>query len=95
MRSGAAPWRTTRPDPRRLAGRTSSNATSLPAGQTSSGSPTSPTCAAGRLVFFAFVLDAYSRMIVGWQLATHMRTDLVLDALRMALIAAGPEPTSS
>jgi putative transposase len=37
------------------------------------------------LVFFAFVLDAYSRMIVGWQLATHMRTDLVLDALTMAL----------
>jgi putative transposase len=37
------------------------------------------------LVFFAFVLDAYSRMIVGWQLAGHMRTDLVLDALKMAL----------
>jgi putative transposase len=37
------------------------------------------------LVFFAFVLDAYSRLIVGWQLASHMRTDLVLDALRMAL----------
>jgi transposase InsO family protein len=37
------------------------------------------------LGFFAFVLDAYSRMIVGWQLASHMRTDLVLDALRMAL----------
>jgi putative transposase len=37
------------------------------------------------LGFFAFVLDAYSRMIVGWQLAGHMRTDLVLDALRMAL----------
>jgi transposase InsO family protein len=37
------------------------------------------------LVFFAFVLDVYSRMIVGWQLAGHMRTDLVLDALRMAL----------
>ena len=35
--------------------------------------------------FFAFVLDAYSRMIVGWQLAGHMRTDLVLDALKMAL----------
>jgi putative transposase len=31
------------------------------------------------------VLDAHSRMIVGWQLATHMRTDLVLDALKMAL----------
>jgi transposase InsO family protein len=37
------------------------------------------------LGFFAFVLDAYSRMIVGWQLAGHMRTDLVLDALKMAL----------
>ena len=37
------------------------------------------------VVFFAFVLDVYSRRIVGWQLAGHMRTDLVLDALRMAL----------
>jgi putative transposase len=37
------------------------------------------------LIFFAFVLDAYSRRVVGWQLAGHMRTTLVLDALRMAL----------
>jgi putative transposase len=37
------------------------------------------------LVFFSFVIDAYSRMIVGWQFANHMRTDLVSDALRMAL----------
>jgi putative transposase len=36
-------------------------------------------------VFFAFILDAFSRRVVGWQLAGHMRTDLVLDALRMAL----------
>jgi transposase InsO family protein len=35
-------------------------------------------------VYLAFVLDCYSRMIVGWQLATHMRTELVLDALEMA-----------
>jgi len=35
--------------------------------------------------FFAFVIDAFSRRVVGWQLASHMRTDLVLDALRMAL----------
>jgi transposase InsO family protein len=41
------------------------------------------------LVFFAFVLDAYSRKIVGWQLAPHMRTDLVLDALKMALAQRG------
>ena len=37
------------------------------------------------LVFFAFILDVFSRMIVGWQLAANMRTTLVLDALRMAL----------
>jgi putative transposase len=37
------------------------------------------------MVFFSFVLDVFSRRIVGWQFASHMRTDLVLDALRMAL----------
>jgi putative transposase len=37
------------------------------------------------VVFFSFVIDAFSRRIVGWQFASHMRTDLVLDALRMAL----------
>jgi putative transposase len=37
------------------------------------------------VVFFSFVIDAYSRRIVGWQFASHMRTDIVLDALRMAL----------
>jgi transposase InsO family protein len=35
-------------------------------------------------VYLAFILDCYSRMIVGWQLATHLRTDLALDALEMA-----------
>jgi len=42
------------------------------------------------LVFFAFVIDAYSRRIVGWQFAAHMRTTLVLDALRMALHQRSP-----
>ncbi len=42
------------------------------------------------VVYFAFVVDAFSRMVVGWQLATHMRTDLVLDALKMALGLRGP-----
>jgi putative transposase len=46
-------------------------------------------CWEGRL-FFAFVIDVYSRMIVGWQFAEHMRADLVLDALRMALHLRGP-----
>ena len=34
-------------------------------------------------VYLAFVLDCYSRLIVGWQLASHMRAELVLDALEM------------
>jgi putative transposase len=37
------------------------------------------------VVFFSFVIDVFSRRVVGWQFAPHMRTDLVLDALRMAL----------
>jgi len=36
-------------------------------------------------VYLAVVLDAYSRRIVGWQVANHLRTDLPLDALEMAL----------
>jgi len=39
------------------------------------------------MVFFAFVLDVYSRRIVGWQFAGHMRAELVVDALQMALAA--------
>ncbi|MFI1159335.1 IS3 family transposase [Streptomyces sioyaensis] len=35
--------------------------------------------------YVAFVLDVYSRMIVGWQVTNHMRTELPLDAVKMAL----------
>ncbi len=37
--------------------------------------------------YVAFVLDVLSRMIVGWQLSTSLRTDLALDALDMGLWA--------
>lgn len=37
------------------------------------------------LVFLAFVIDVYSRRVVGWQLTGHMRASLVCDALRMAI----------
>ena len=36
-------------------------------------------------VYVAFVIDVYSRFVVGWQASTTMRTDLCLDALEMAL----------
>jgi len=42
------------------------------------------------VLYFAFVIDVYSRRVVGWQLAAHMRTTLVLDALRMALALRAP-----
>ncbi|MFI0242347.1 IS3 family transposase, partial [Streptomyces sp. NPDC016845] len=35
--------------------------------------------------YVAFVLDVFSRVILGWQVAHHMRTELPLDALEMAL----------
>jgi len=37
------------------------------------------------IVYVAFVVDIYSRAIVGWSAATHKRAKLVLDALQMAL----------
>ncbi|MCK2212428.1 IS3 family transposase [Actinomadura sp. ATCC 31491] len=36
-------------------------------------------------VYLAVVLDVFSRRIVGWAMAEHMRTELVTDALAMAL----------
>ncbi len=36
-------------------------------------------------VYCAVVLDVYSRRIVGWSIADHMRTELVVDALEMAV----------
>ena len=35
------------------------------------------------------VVDAFSRRIVGWRVASHMRTEMVLDALEMARRSRG------
>ena len=80
------PWRTTRPDP------TAMRPPDLVNRDFAADGPdrlwvadfTSVRCWEG-LVYFSFVIDVFSRRIVGWQLAAHMRTTLVLDALRMAL----------
>ena len=42
-------------------------------------------------LFLAVVIDAFSRRVVGWSMANHMRTALVLDALNMALTQRRPE----
>ncbi len=36
------------------------------------------------VAYVCFIVDAFSRMIVGWRLAGHMRTPMVLDAIEMA-----------
>ena len=36
-------------------------------------------------IYAAFVIDVFSRRALGWQLARHLRTDLALDALEMAI----------
>jgi putative transposase len=41
-------------------------------------------------VYCAAVMDAYSRLIVGWSIADHMRTELVTDALGMAIVRRQP-----
>jgi putative transposase len=41
------------------------------------------------VAYVCFIIDAYSRMIVGWRVASHMRTDMVLDAIEMARWSRG------
>jgi transposase InsO family protein len=43
-------------------------------------------------LYLAVVLDAYSRRVVGWAMADHLRTELVTDALAMAIRARRPAP---
>ncbi len=41
------------------------------------------------VAYVCFIVDAFSRMIVGWRVASHMRTTMVLDALEMARWSRG------
>ncbi|GAA5117512.1 hypothetical protein GCM10025762_33070 [Haloechinothrix salitolerans] len=47
-------------------------------------------------LYCAAVMDVYSRRIIGWSIASHMRTELVIDALGMATLRGPPkkEPTT-
>ncbi len=42
-------------------------------------------------VYVAFVIDVYSRFIVGWRVSRSMQTDFVLDTLEQALYARQPD----
>ncbi len=43
-------------------------------------------------LYLAFVLDVHSRRIVGWAMENHLKTELVVDALRMAVWRRKPAP---
>ena len=43
------------------------------------------------MLYLASVLDVWSRRVVGWALETHLRTELVLSALNMALAQRRPD----
>ncbi|WP_259073773.1 IS3 family transposase [Salinibacter ruber] len=47
----------------------------------------------GGYLYLSVVLDAFSRRIVGWAMASHLRTELVLEALDMAAEQRSPEET--
>jgi putative transposase len=47
------------------------------------------------MVYSAFVMDAFSRRVLGWQTSTTLRTDLALDALEMALWTRRKEDVTS
>ena len=80
------PWRTTQPDPAAV------RSPDLVKREFTASEPnrlwvadfTYLRCWEG-VLYFSFVIDVFSRMLVGWQLACNMRRTLVLDALRMAL----------
>jgi putative transposase len=43
-------------------------------------------------LYLAFILDVHSRHIVGWAMESHLRTELVVDALQMAVWRRKPAP---
>jgi putative transposase len=80
------PWRTTKPDPnaQRRPDLVQRKFTAIESNRLWVGDLSYLRCWEG-VVYVAFIIDVFSRRVVGWQLASHMRTTLVLDALRMAL----------
>lgn len=49
---------------------------------------------AEEFAYLAIILDAFSRKVVGWALETHLRAELAIAALEMAIEARAPAPGS-
>jgi putative transposase len=52
----------------------------------------SPQKGVHKVPYLAFILDVYSRRIVGWAMESQLRTELVVDALQMAVWRRKPAP---
>ena len=78
------PWRTTKPDPNaaRQPDLVNRDFTAPEPNRLWVGDLSYLRCWEG-IVYFAFVIDVFSRQVVGWQLASHIRSTLVLDDHRV------------
>lgn len=83
--------RTTVPDPatQKVADLFRRDFTATEPGRKYMGDITYLPLAGGEFLYLATVLDCFSRKVVGWSIADHMRTGLVADALRMAAATRG------
>ncbi|GGL16941.1 hypothetical protein GCM10010094_92240 [Streptomyces flaveus] len=73
----------------RLTDRAKRDFTAIEPGRKYMGDITYLPLAGGEFLYLATVLDCFSRKVVGWSIADHMRTGLVADALRMAASTRG------
>ena len=82
--------RTTTPEPTPPAIPIACTGSSLRQHPTCCGSATSPTSARGKAgCTWRRCIDVFSRRVIGWAMADHMRASLVCDALRMAVATRG------
>lgn len=89
----AKPWKTTIPDPEGADSpdRVNRNFSATRPNELWVADFTYLRCHQG-LVFFSFVINVFSRKVVGWQFANHMKMPLVTSALEMALSVRNPDP---
>jgi putative transposase len=79
-----------RGQPRRRPRKTWSTGSSPSPSRTGCGSPTFRSTRLEGKLYVAAVMDAWSRRIIGWSIAEHMRTELVIDVLGMATLRRQP-----
>jgi putative transposase len=75
--------------------RAPANPDRLPTGSPAGSPPPHPIWSGWPWLHLAAIEDLFSRRVVGWSMAPHLRTELVIDALEMAIANRSHEPGSS